>query len=849
MAGSASETKSDITKKEQQVLNAAVKLFLGNGTARERSHLDFNTWYDPFICQYLLQMSDNKAQLIRVIFLDEEGGRNKQTFGDQLETLVVLGNSMRKNAIFISKEPGADNHFICGLIKENKLFIINPYGISDREGFYQILAGLQQRNKIGEVWLSNQVLQSSEDSVSCGPIAIELATHILSQMTESAVNEFWGSITGGKKELTIHRTTELNYYPIAITGLLPHTLVPLLDSNKHLYEQRMLSLRAKHLKQLEELSPVLARVAQIPISTYLEKIRNEALAQVVFSALVTKHKSILNISEMPEYSELVEELGEPRMFTGREEKVEGGNERPGDLASASGSGSPRRLSASLEAVAVGKDTLQKPEDFGEIGAKFRQNHTVKLKELQAAREEADRIDQLVRGDLRGIEGIQRQLTENKEKMDRALAEYKGSRPGVYMPLLAPIGRLLAPVGGWLPLGSIMGVFGYGSSERPSENDEVSIDSGSEPGDSRNSSMGSSPEVGGSLVRQPIVTQPVLTGEVGLEQSVQIDRQFKAALEECSIELRKIQEEEKHQKERILENREKLVKNIVEQNRLFKELAEIVCEFLEKKIDVDASEEKSKPSAVVTLHHLKQSIGQTQEKEPGKEASSDAGQGLELKRAQLRENKAVFLQLLEDVIRESSAGNRETSAEDAAVTEEAVRALRECLVMPVFASPQKSRKESAKTLDVEEQPMTVRSLQPAIAAYERNQPRQLVVVEVGNSEADDRVAELQRQVKKLAEQQELARREVEESAQVAAQSVQGAEKWKAVAIAAGERVDKLGKQNVALTDALREKTEQYRVLTHAFQSLRASVANTGVSTPALHQSGVLFPRIEAEHGKK
>ena len=321
-----SKIKANESEENLSVINSAVRLFLGEEASENLSHLEFKTWYHPEICQSLLQMADNNVQCIRVMFLDAGFGNNTQTFKKKLQTLIILGNLIQKNAIFISKEPGADNHFICGLVKGNQLLLINPLGIPNRHDCYQTLAELQQENTLRTIWLSSQSLQKQdyegEGLYSCGPITLELAMHILSYMTEEALNNFWDGELKTQVLVTQH-ASGLVFSSTSITPLLPDSLLEILKvKSQENYHQQVLKLRSNHFERLKTFPELFVEGKNLTISTYLEQRKNEAPAQVVFNALLTQHKQAYNIEEFSAYRLLEKELKEPTNFLVKIETVQ-----------------------------------------------------------------------------------------------------------------------------------------------------------------------------------------------------------------------------------------------------------------------------------------------------------------------------------------------------------------------------------------------------------------------------------------------------------------------------------------------------------------------------------------------
>lgn len=294
--------------------NLATQAFLGDGSVLNPSHLEFNTWYHPDICHYLLQLIPNQAKCIRVILPDAGYGDNTQTFKDQLQQLVLLGNALQHPAIFISKEPGADNHYICGLIKQNKLLLINPLGVTDKRDCYQTLSELKREGTISEIWLSNNSLQKHDYEntglVSCGPITLELAIHILTHITPEMLEVFWLEQLKSN-EPTTHEQSGLICHSVNITALLPETLKALeAAADRASYIDKACLIRKRHFTLLQNLPTHRAQEEGSTTDAYLKKCNEGASSQVLFNAMVTQHKNINTLNELREYQFILQELNQ-----------------------------------------------------------------------------------------------------------------------------------------------------------------------------------------------------------------------------------------------------------------------------------------------------------------------------------------------------------------------------------------------------------------------------------------------------------------------------------------------------------------------------------------------------------
>lgn len=290
--------------------NSATQFFIGDGSPNNPSHKKFTTWYHPQVCHYLLQLVPNSAKCIRVMFLDV-GDDNTKSFKSQLQQLILLGNRLQRPAVFICKEPGANNHYICGLLKNNDLLLINPLGIY-RNQCFETLIQLKQERTLENIWLSSNSLQKiifeGENLVSCGPVALEFAIHLLSNFTPEIIKDLWLQLNNIiQKDLN---QSEFVLYPVDVSALLSNSLDALENTTSNLEYQLIMvkNIREVHYNLLKSLPSNFIKNKNITIENYLEQIRVIAPAQVIFNALSTEYKTINNINDLPEYRLLENEL-------------------------------------------------------------------------------------------------------------------------------------------------------------------------------------------------------------------------------------------------------------------------------------------------------------------------------------------------------------------------------------------------------------------------------------------------------------------------------------------------------------------------------------------------------------
>lgn len=110
----------------------------------------FETWYSPDTIKYLVHSSPNDGKYLRVVFDDHED--DLIGFKEQLQQLIMLSNKLDRPALFICKEPGCPNHWMCGMTVGNRLFIMNPVGITQHQDFYKTLGVCVQQQIIQDVF-------------------------------------------------------------------------------------------------------------------------------------------------------------------------------------------------------------------------------------------------------------------------------------------------------------------------------------------------------------------------------------------------------------------------------------------------------------------------------------------------------------------------------------------------------------------------------------------------------------------------------------------------------------------------------------------------------------------------
>ena len=174
---------------------------------------DFDSWYTPDVVTYLTHLN-KQAELLRYTFFDGD-------FKEQFQSINMLQNGLKQGFSFICKEPGVgQNHFIFGILIQNKLIFINPVGETAHKDFYEIAALIKKDYNL-DIYLSNTIIQrdtnlGNKGIVSCGPICVELIRYI-SSLSEKEILSFLESSTN----VTIQTKYELEYKEVNIKALLP----------------------------------------------------------------------------------------------------------------------------------------------------------------------------------------------------------------------------------------------------------------------------------------------------------------------------------------------------------------------------------------------------------------------------------------------------------------------------------------------------------------------------------------------------------------------------------------------------------------------------------------------------
>ncbi len=286
-------------------------------TSKEVPQDFFNFPYSLENCSYLLllrnqSLPDNKDKFINVIF----NNTNSQAFKTQIKLLLLLSRQTNSPIIFIANEPKKENHFLCGIVSNNKLLIINPLGRSEYNKFCLVLLD-ELKTEISKlyginlsIFLSEEKLQnewyelhinSIHKLVSSGLIATEVAITILSTITYDLIDKFFDDNSKTKPQNTNPITNTnlclgLEYYPVKLSTLLPDLCKMLLSSRmdyhkeipytQQTYREIIINIRNNQNKLLQQAQ---FKLPPDPFQEYFNTLSNTvSIDPVQFNRLVTQ---------------------------------------------------------------------------------------------------------------------------------------------------------------------------------------------------------------------------------------------------------------------------------------------------------------------------------------------------------------------------------------------------------------------------------------------------------------------------------------------------------------------------------------------------------------------------------
>jgi serine/threonine protein kinase len=227
-------------KVEQYKQNQAVQLF--TGSINDIDLRKYDTWYCTTTLSYLTHLLPSHPDVFRYIFTNDAINQ-EQSYYKQLVGLCHLSQALERCIYFIAPEsPIAANHFIFGIIVNNKILIINPVGLSKHTDFWlneEIIEKIKKLGKITDIFHSKLKLQKDINGLfSCGPVCAELMRHI-SNLSLADILKLFDKLQ-----------QDADIKPILSTSLLE-----IIDIDaKALYQDKIINLRKSHLEMLKGFS-------------------------------------------------------------------------------------------------------------------------------------------------------------------------------------------------------------------------------------------------------------------------------------------------------------------------------------------------------------------------------------------------------------------------------------------------------------------------------------------------------------------------------------------------------------------------------------------------------------------
>lgn len=256
--------------------NNAVKEFTFEEDCRE-----FNKCYNDDIIKYLIHRDSLEQSFLKYVFLD---GYN---FIEQLQSLRAIQIETNKDFCFICKEPGVGkNHYIFGILANDKIVFINPLGITSHLDFYDTAQKVKQEFNL-EIYISVNKLQKDDDGLySCGPIVTELMQHI-SKLTSQEIFEALSS-----QNLELQEKKGVKYTQCNIEKLLPSSL-NFLEAGIEQYKEKILFIRITHHEILVKSQGIIDLKEQ---NEYWDQILNNPV-QTIINASILDKKLVTNSAQ------------------------------------------------------------------------------------------------------------------------------------------------------------------------------------------------------------------------------------------------------------------------------------------------------------------------------------------------------------------------------------------------------------------------------------------------------------------------------------------------------------------------------------------------------------------------
>ena len=246
-------------------LNDAANLFIGQKGGKEIDLREYKAWYITDVLVYLTHLLPRHPDVFRYIF---SGASAKQEYYKQIIGLCNLSSNLEKGVYFIAPQSITnENHFIFGMIANQRMLIINPVGLSKQKDFWTeegFIEKIKQYGKLEkEIIFSPVVLQHDKNGlVSCGPICVELMKHI-SQLPLVNILKFFSDYDATPNKCDEH-----------LSPLMP----PTLKNTQQDYVKTITFLRTQHFKQLTSLHDSIEKQNEI-----LESLLGCAEQMLVFN--------------------------------------------------------------------------------------------------------------------------------------------------------------------------------------------------------------------------------------------------------------------------------------------------------------------------------------------------------------------------------------------------------------------------------------------------------------------------------------------------------------------------------------------------------------------------------------
>jgi len=239
--------------------------------ASELDLLKFKTWYTPDYCEALIFSAYSRNILLPLAFSDTLN--NREAFIWQVENAKLLCALVAKPLLFICKEPGSHNHFIAGILMNDKLLLLNPLGKTKYKDTRDILNEMVQKNILSSYKESANVLQQAHYEktglVSCDPLTVELIKNLLRNLTLNDLQKLFSD----------------NAQEVDMGNWLAGQLTTNPFRTETSYKTYLLNIRQEHHQLYKNISDS-AEVLNPP-------------QQIIFNLLVTREETLISISNHP----------------------------------------------------------------------------------------------------------------------------------------------------------------------------------------------------------------------------------------------------------------------------------------------------------------------------------------------------------------------------------------------------------------------------------------------------------------------------------------------------------------------------------------------------------------------